>query len=39
MSTPVELTVGELKRDFHDFIGEPLDYRGMGYSCLEDFLR
>ncbi|XP_052789839.1 uncharacterized protein LOC128224159 isoform X2 [Mya arenaria] len=39
ISSPVELTVGELRRDFHNFLGEPLDFRSLGYSTCEDFLR
>ena len=39
MSSPVELTVDEFKRDYSTFVGKTIDYRGMGYSTLEDFLR
>jgi len=39
LSSPVELTVNELKRDFHTFLGESLDFRAMGYTTMEDFLR
>ena len=39
VSSPVELTVRELERDFHTFIGIPLDYRGIGYASAEDFIR
>lgn len=39
LSSPVELTVHELKRDFHNYLGEPLDFRGMGYTTIEDFIR
>ncbi|KAK3609122.1 hypothetical protein CHS0354_036033 [Potamilus streckersoni] len=39
LSSPVPLTVQELERDYHNFIGEQLPYRKMGYACLEDFFR
>ncbi|KAH3791865.1 hypothetical protein DPMN_145356, partial [Dreissena polymorpha] len=39
LSSPVELTVTEFQRDYHNFIGEPIDHRRIGYSRLEDFLR
>ena len=39
MSSPVPLTVNELKRDYFTFIGEQLRFRDMGYAMLEDFLR
>lgn len=39
ISAPLELTVNELKRDYHNYLGVPLDYRGLGYTTCEDFLR
>ena len=39
MSSPVPLTVNELKRDYFTFIGEQLRFRDMGFTTLEDFLR
>ncbi|KAL3872243.1 hypothetical protein ACJMK2_040179 [Sinanodonta woodiana] len=39
LSSPVPLTVQELEKDYHNFIGERLPYRKMGYSCLEDFFK
>lgn len=39
LSAPAALTVIELKRDYHDFMGDPIPYREFGYTSLEDFLK
>lgn len=39
LSSPVALTVNELKKDFHTFIGQPIDHKSMGYTTIEDFFR
>ncbi|KAL5012203.1 hypothetical protein ScPMuIL_010754 [Solemya velum] len=36
LSAPAPLTVGEMKRDYHDFMGESIAFRAMGYDSLED---
>ena len=39
LSSPVGLTLDELKRDYETFIGSPLPYRKLGYNTAEDFIR
>ncbi|XP_061169727.1 tudor domain-containing protein 5-like [Saccostrea echinata] len=39
LSAPAALTIDELKRDYHDFIMEPIPYRALGYVNLEDLLK
>lgn len=39
LSAPAALTIDELKRDYHDFIMEPIPYRALGYVTLEDLLK
>lgn len=39
LSAPAALTVNELKRDYHDFMGDPIPYRELGYTTLEDLLK
>ena len=39
LSSPVALTVRELKNDYHTFFGEPLDFGSLGYTTIEDFFR
>ncbi|KAL4218912.1 hypothetical protein ACF0H5_021500 [Mactra antiquata] len=39
LSSPAALTPKELKSDYHGFIGEPIDFRVLGYVSFEDFLR
>lgn len=36
LSAPAPLTVGEIKRDYHDFMGASIPFRAMGYDSMED---
>ncbi|XP_050394342.2 tudor domain-containing protein 5 [Patella vulgata] len=38
LSSPVGLTIQELRRDYNDFIGSPLPFRSFGYHDLEDYI-
>lgn len=39
LSAPAALTIDELKRDYHDFIMEPMPFRALGYVTIEDLLK
>lgn len=39
LSAPAALTIDELKRDYHDFIMEPIPFRALGYVTIEDLLK
>ncbi|XP_060065757.1 tudor domain-containing protein 5-like [Ylistrum balloti] len=39
LSAPAALTIQELKRDYHDFMGDPIPFREFGYTTLEDLLK
>ncbi|XP_041368343.1 tudor domain-containing protein 5-like [Gigantopelta aegis] len=39
LSSPVGLTLGELKKDYETFIGTPLPFRKLGYNTAEDFVK
>ena len=39
LSAPAALTIDELKRDYHDFIMEPIPFRALGYVNIEDLLK
>ncbi|XP_021340324.1 tudor domain-containing protein 5-like, partial [Mizuhopecten yessoensis] len=39
LSAPAALTANELKRDYHDFMGDPIPFRELGYTTLEDLLK
>ncbi|XP_071097554.1 tudor domain-containing protein 5-like [Haliotis cracherodii] len=39
LSSPVGLTLRELRTDYENFIGPPIPYRQLGYNSIEDFLQ
>ena len=39
LSAPTALTVREIKRDYEDFVGDPIPFRKMGYTTIEDMMK